>query len=123
MAVALTKKALLAGGPEARLYFTLVFSGTYPTGGETLNFAALGPTGKAAPLDVKITGIAGFVYTHQGPAAGTHDATNGRVQVYCNTAGASNAPLGEHTAATYAAGVSGDTVSGVAVFAQFGATR
>lgn len=123
MAVTVTKKALLAGGPEARLYFTLVFNTNYPAGGDTVNFATLGPTGKAAPLYVQINGIAGFVYTYQGPAAGTADATNGRVQVYCNTAGGANAALGEHTTAAYVAGVTGDTITGCAVFVQFGATK
>jgi hypothetical protein len=119
MAVTLTKVAPLYNmGSLTGLDFTLAFSGTYPTGGETVNFAAGFPNipGKAIPVDVNINGVSGFIYTY---ANGT-DITNGKVQVYCNTAGGSNAPLGEHTNASYVAGVTGDTINGFAHFKNLG---
>lgn len=92
------------------VYGTLVASGSYATGGDTVDFTQLGSVYRARdPLFVAIEGIAGFIYQY--------NPVTKKVLVYANTAGASNAPLGEHTAAAYAAGVTGDTIRVRMVFA------
>lgn len=91
---------------------TIVASGSYATGGDTLSFASLGIPASVAPRDVFIHGIAGFVYSFSRGST----LANSLMLVHCNTAGGANAPLGEHTAASYAAGVSGDTITFLAIF-------
>lgn len=91
------------------IFGTIVASGNYATGGDTVDFTQLGSIIRAKdPLFVEIQGIAGFVYQY--------NPVTKKVLVYCNTAGGANAPLGEHTAAAYAAGVSGDTIRIRAIF-------
>ncbi len=92
------------------VYGTLVASGSYATGGDTVDFTQLGSIYRAKdPLFVDIQGKAGFIYQY--------DITNKKVLVYTNTAGGANNPLGEHTAAAYVAGVTGDTIRVRMVFA------
>lgn len=81
---------------------TIALSGTYPTGGETVAIAGL-KTSKTTPLSFMATGKAGFQYQY--------DYANAKLMVRVNDAGGANAPMGEHTNATYAAGVSGDTIT------------
>lgn len=91
----------------------IVPSGTYPTGGDTLDFSGIGDLPVSQPPKmIFLSGQAGFVYSFVPGST----LANGKVKVFCNTAGASNAPLGEHTNATYAGGVSGDTIDFLAVF-------
>lgn len=96
---------------------TISFSGSYSTGGDTFDLTASlvdarpGFTGMQTnkqPEYVDIAGKAGFVYTY--------DMANKKIMVYTNTAGGANNALGEHTAAAYAAGVTGDTVKFYAIF-------
>lgn len=83
---------------------TVTLSGTYPTNGEPIDLAGYMPLASARQPDkVSVDGKAGFVYQY--------DPTNKKLLVYTNTAGGANAALGEHTNATYVAGVSGDTIS------------
>lgn len=114
MAVALTSgvtlKKLSGGSPIMVVQGRLTFSGSYATGGDPFNFANQFGFTDNSPFYVLIFGIAGFIYQY--------DYTNNKIFVYCNTAGGANAALGEHTAAGYAAGVSGDTVTFVAFFAR-----
>jgi hypothetical protein len=84
----------------------LTASGSYSTGGDSVDLATVVGMTNRKPDFVEIAGIAGFVYQY--------DQANKKVLVYCNTAGGSNAALGEHTAATYATGVSGDTILALA---------
>lgn len=81
---------------------TIVPSGSYATGGDTIDFTLLVGFTTKQPDVVMITGIAGFIYQY--------DSVNKKMFVYTNTAGGANAPLGEHTAAAYAAGVAADTI-------------
>lgn len=93
------------------VFGTLVASGSYATGGDTIDFTQLGSIIRAKdPLFVEVNGIAGFVYQY--------NRVTKKLLVYANTAGGSNAPLGEHTAAAYAAGVTGDTIRVRMVFAK-----
>lgn len=103
-------------GRTVRLYFTLVFSGSYVLGGDTVSFAGLVP-GSKAPIQgtVDINGVSGFRYEYVN---GTNN-TNGLVKVRVNDAGGVNAPNAEHTAVAYVAGVTGDVVTGVAEFDLF----
>lgn len=90
---------------------TLAASGSYATGGDVVDFTQLGSVYRAKdPIFVEIQGKAGFVYQY--------DVVNKKVLVFCNTAGAANAPLGEHTAIAYVAGVTGDTIRVRMIFAK-----
>lgn len=90
--------------------FRVTPSGSYSTGGDTLDTTALNAT--KVPLFILFVSQAGYVYTFV-PGA---NPTVGKMMVFCNTAGASNAGLGEHTAATYNAGVTGDVIDGIAFY-------
>lgn len=121
MAIAVTVNEVVGGDSLMEVFGTIVPSGTYPgSGGETLNLSLSSAqgliVGKALPLFVNIWGQAGFVYQY---TFGT-TISNGKFTVYCNTAGGSNAALGEHTNAAYAAGVSGDTIKFRATFRNLG---
>lgn len=74
----------------------LTLSGTYPTLGDPVDFVGLAPLAKQ-PKYVQIMSKAGFVYQY--------DLANKKLITYCNTAGGANAALGEHTNATYVAGI------------------
>lgn len=90
---------------------TLTFSGSYTTGGDTVDLSGKVPTAKA-PIFALVAGIAGFPYQW---VVGTTLA-NGKVMVRINDAGGANAPNAEHSAAGYAAGVTGDTVKAIFFF-------
>ena len=102
MAVAISLiKRNLAGRPK-KASCTLTFSGTYPTGGEVVDFAAILGIGSRQPDTIDINGKAGFIYSYDG--------ANKKVMVFTNSAGGANAALTEHTNIGYVGGVSGDTV-------------
>ena len=108
--LSLTGKQVYPGG-GVDLFFRLVFSGSYSTGGETLNFSSF-HTLVGIPLWCHIVGQTGYKYEY---AMGT-DPTNGKVKVMIEQTIGTNTPLGEHTAVAYAAGVTGDTVIGRVYF-------
>lgn len=100
LAATVTNKAVLPGFVIAA--GNLTFSGNYSAGGESLNLNTVVtgvPTNKA-PAFVQIEGKGGYKYEY--------DHANKKVMVRVNTGAAANAALPEHTAAAYAAGVSGD---------------
>lgn len=103
-----TIPGLGANGPELSFELAIVPSGTYPTGGDTLNLNGLLPGIGAGqiPKSVFIAGQAGFMYQYVN---GTKMA-DGKMKVLVATTGGTNLPLGEHTNVTYVAGVSGDTI-------------
>lgn len=85
------------------IFGVLTPSGNYATDGDVIDFTALGSYWRSKnPLFVMIQGKAGFVYQY--------DIENKKVLVFTNTAGAANAALGQHTAAAYVAGVTGDVI-------------
>lgn len=98
-------------GQGVRAEILITPSGNYVTGGDALDLSALvGMVGRL-PTYVNIIGKAGFVYQWAGYGPATNrTAANQKMLVYCNTAGGANAALGEHTAAAYAAGVTGDVI-------------
>jgi hypothetical protein len=92
-------------------------SDTYATGGLALGvaeFAGKVPVASGqAPKHLIATGIAGYVYEFK-------KATN-RLQIRAQTnAAAEDAPLGELAASAIPAGVSGDTITFIALFDKFG---
>jgi len=103
MALAITVLKRSGGGRGEEGIFRIVASGSYPTNGDAADFAPLIGITSRQPDFVDIVGKAGFEYQY--------DYVNKKMFVYTNTAGGANAPLGEHTAAGYAAGVSGDTIT------------
>jgi hypothetical protein len=48
----------------------------------------------------------------------SYDLANKKFMVFCNTAGGVDNPLGQHSAAAYAAGVTGDVINYIAIFAK-----
>lgn len=98
--------------PISAQIFTVVASGSYTTGGDVLDLTVIGVPSANVPKFVRIAGIAGFVYQYVVGAT----AALGKMFVYCNTAGGANAAMGEHTAAGYVAGVSGDTITGLCYY-------
>lgn len=102
MAAVLTvlKRTKLGASLDALVQVTL--SGSYPALGEPIDWdAAVGFTNRS-PSFVVIVGNAGFVYQW--------DFANQKLRVRVNDAGGANAPMGEHTTAAYAGGVSADTI-------------
>lgn len=107
-----------------RVYGTITPSGSYATGGDTLNFASgTWPIGQgpipsnSVPVLVSImsqpaTGgtVSGYVY---GYATGT-DMTNGKFQLFQSAGSA--APLAQVGAGAYPAGVTGDVIVFEAIF-------
>lgn len=113
MAVAITVTRSTKAQEGWRVMGTLVLSGTYPTGGEPVDLKPLPRMFSSKKPDVvDVNGKAGFSYQY--------DLLNEKLFVYSNTAGGANAPLGEHTAATYAAGVSGDVITFDAIWGRPG---
>lgn len=102
MANALTvlKRNKSGAGLDAIVQVTL--SGSYPALGEPVNWAAAVGLTNRAPSFVLVVGNAGFIYQW--------DDVNLKLRVRVNDAGGANAPMGEHTTAAYAAGVSGDKI-------------
>lgn len=94
-------------GKRGHLIITITASGSYTTGGDTLSLANLMPGSGALPTWAEINGINGFSYSY---VAGTTQA-NGKVKVFVEATVATNTPLAEHSAATYVAGVTGDTIT------------
>lgn len=91
--------------------------GTYAAGGLTLDLSNLfvGSFLNTVPVEVFIQGQGGFLYRY---VAGTTLA-NGKVEVFCETTVATNAPLLEHTTTTTVAGVAADTITFVAFVQKF----
>lgn len=112
MALAATVSDVWHDKQRLHIIGTIAASGSYVAGGDTLDFAVRGVQARVPPKYVEIHGQAGFIYRFL-PGTGI---SNGKVQVRCNTAGGANAPLDEHTAAAYAAGVTGDVIRFQAIF-------
>jgi hypothetical protein len=117
MALAVAFEDVWSDGRRIHAIGTITPSGNYAAGGEDLNIKGAAANGRGQawrspsdPMQVIITGKAGFVYLYDKAAR--------KMLVYCNTAGGANAPLGEHTVAGYVAGVTGDTIRFYAVGKQ-----
>lgn len=104
MPIAISNVKRGRAGRAFKLACTLTLSGTYPTGGDPVDFSSYIPHASAKqPDNVDVNGKAGFVYQY--------DYVNKKLFTRVNDAGGANAPMGEHTNATYVAGVSGDTIT------------
>jgi len=97
IAVTILKKG--TDGRSRSILGTLALTGTYPTLGDPLDFGPHDRLQKQPDL-VRVFSKAGFVYQY--------DHENKKLLSYANTAGGANAPLGEHTNATYVAGILAD---------------
>lgn len=105
-----------------RIFGTIVASGTYAAGGDTLNFlTATYPPGQTPPpvsgvplivyiQSAKSGGVSGFQYPFN---PGTTQA-NGKMQVF--TGAAAQSALTELSNGAYPAGVTGDTITFEAEF-------
>lgn len=113
MPIAVTTTDFWHDSKRLHVIGTLVFSGTYPTGGDTISFSGIkGVLSSQPPVWGDVQGIAGFKYEF---SVGTTLA-NGKVLVRVEAAVATNTPLAEHTNVAYVAGVTGDTVRFHAIF-------
>lgn len=83
--------------------FSLTFSGSYTTGGEACDLRPLiGWVSGRDPFETA------FVQAAGGGWKLTYNPALRTVQVWIEQAVATNTPLGEHTAAAYGAGLTGD---------------
>lgn len=108
MALALSNVKRKADGMGIIITGKITPSGNYATGGDDLDFSKVAGITNRRPDFVIVAGMAGFVYQY--------DVANKKLLVFCNTAGGANAALGEHTAVGYVAGVTGDTITFLAVW-------
>lgn len=108
-AITITQKSM--AGKYTIVTGTIVFSGSYATGGDAMVLTGLQIPGTVAPRFVFVTGQGGYMYQYVGTTR-----SNGKVKVFQATTTGANIPLAEHTAAAYAAGVSSDGVSFIAFF-------
>jgi len=94
------------------LFFGVVASGNYATGGDTLNFQGVSPllVSPFQALQAAISGIAGFIYQF------VQGTTQANAKMMVRTGAAAQAALTELNAGAYPAGVTGDTITGVASF-------
>ncbi len=105
MALAASKIKAKGTGGIFLASFTLTPSGSYATGGDSIDFVtSLGYTNRQ-PDFVTVIGKAGFVYMY--------DYTAKKLLVFCNTAGGADAALGELSAGAYPVGVTGDVIRGM----------
>lgn len=116
MAIVVTVTKTWNDGDCNHVVGTLALSGSYTTGGDTLNWKGVAGFTKSSllPVWVNVDGIAGYKYEHVMGAGNDQAACKLLVRV-ATTSGA-NIGLAEHTAAAYAAGVTGDTQRFHAIF-------
>lgn len=111
LAITVTRSARDAAG--WRVFGTIVPSGTYPTLGDPFDLKPLPRWfSNRKPDVVDINGVSGFIYTY--------DLVNEKLRVFVNTAGGANTALGEHTNATYVAGILADIITFEATWARPG---
>ncbi len=112
MALAVTKNDEWYDGKRYWVSLSITASGSYSSGGDTLNIASLVKTGKV-PIKgfAQIEGQAGFQYCF---VPGT-DNTAHKVKVF-QTGAAVSSPFAELGAGAYPAGVTGDTIVGTFCF-------
>lgn len=107
MALVATKLKAIGTKP-IMLTLSLVASGSYSTGGDALDLGPLAGFTTKQPDFVLVEGIAGYMYKY--------DSVAKTVLVYIPTAVSGNTGFAQHSAATYAAGVSGDTIKVLAIW-------
>src|SRR5713226_545402 len=99
MAIAITVNSRfprgLFSGSIIKVYGTLAFSGSYATNGDALDFGPVVGFSNKQPLNVDITGIAGFYYEYDYVAK----------KLRVRTGAAAQTALTELTAGAYPAGV------------------
>lgn len=84
----------------------------YVTGGIAMNFdAASEVKATRTPFFVVVQGISGYIYSYVAGA----DATSGLLKIFQGGAAVSN-PMAEIPASAIPAAVSGDTITGFAIF-------
>jgi hypothetical protein len=108
MALAISKVRRKSDGQGIIISGTLTASGSYAASGDALDFSTVSGITNRRPVFVLITGIAGFIYQY--------DIANKKMWVRCNTAGGADNALGEHSVGAYAAGVTGDTITFLAIW-------
>lgn len=102
MAMAATLRKRHSSGGVTTATFSLVASGNYSTGGDSVDFAPKVGFLNKQPEFVDINGKSGFIYSY--------DAANKKVISYCVTTSGANTALGEVSAGAYPAGITGDTI-------------
>lgn len=110
MAVVVTKTDHWNSQGRMTVLANVVFSGSYATGGELYDFAAV-QWGYIQPIWVHIQGKAGYFYEY--------DFTNKKIivrqQINPAAAGGADVPFSELAAAAYPAGVTGDSVKALTI--------
>ena len=108
MSLALTVKDHWTDGKRILVVFSLVASGNYSTGGDTINFGVTTIKSQSAPEFVVIEGqlLNGYKFVY-----GSNISTGNKMKVI--VAGA------ELAAGAYGAGVTADIITGYAIFPKF----
>lgn len=101
MAATLSLQKRRQSGGRYLAHVGIVFSGSYPTGGDTVDFAAVSGLTNRKPDVVTITGQAGYLYQW--------DKANNKVLVFGGAA-AAGAAFSQFTSGAYSATLTGDTV-------------
>lgn len=113
MAIAVTTVDSWHDSKRQHVVGTLVFSGNYVTGGDTLNFQSVkGALSSLTPVECVCHGNSGHLYEF---VFGTTIA-NGKVMVRIATTTSGNVGLSEHSAAAYDGTVTADVVRFHAIF-------
>jgi hypothetical protein len=117
--VSITK--VIADDQDGTVYFNLLLSGNYPTGGDTVNFETAvqdpafegnfaGIPASLAPISLDIWDASGEILFQIAPILGT-------TQANCKVKFGASATFGTQLAAgAYPAGLTGASLQGVAVF-------
>ncbi len=110
VAIATTFKPVIQKlGTLTLVLFQVTPSGSYATGGDTLDLKPLYRYGGSNKLlFATFFSKAGYVYQY--------DVANTKLMTRIATTTGANIGLAEHSAAAYAAGVTGDTIYGMALF-------
>lgn len=130
MAAVVTIQTVDALGAEIYVSFNVALSGTYPTGGEVLNFATAAADASYIGLMPQIMssvllqvdcwsqgGNLAFQYTPIVTKSGTPSTINPATGVKLKIS--ASATFGtEHSAGAYEAGLTGDIITGFAIFTK-----
>ena len=90
-----------------------VSSAAYVNNGIPCSFAGLIEGSSQPPTMVQIQGVSGFVYAYTNAAA---TQAGGLFLIFVENTVGTNTPLAQHSTATVVSGVTGDTITFLAVF-------
>jgi len=109
MALTVTVNRKSSDLKEIRLYCRITASGSYASP-DPLDFRGLPGWTAKDPVQVEITGKAGYIYKY--------DYANRGMRAFIPTAVSGNSPFAEHSVAAYNAALSGDVIDAVVTYSK-----